>query len=131
MADELRVYPATFPAGTPQSSPLTINVGFPPRELATLEIVVPPGPMGYMGFAITMGGVNVIPVQSGTYIVTDDETIHWPLSGMPNSGAWQVTGYNTDVFDHTVYLRFLVNLLQAGQSSMSPTPALLSALSNL
>lgn len=120
MAQELYAFQVTIPAGTPVSSPVVTNVTLPVRSLSALEVIVPPGPMGFMGFAVTMGGVHVLPINAGTYIVTDDEVIHWPVSDLPTSGAWQVTGYNTDVFDHTVYLRFLVDLI--------PTPRALSAV---
>lgn len=111
MAREVRAFVATIPAGTAQATPVRISVAFPVRKVDSLEIIVPPGPSGLMGFAITMAGVNVIPVVAGTYIVTDDERITWPLDGLPDSGAWQVSGYNTDVFDHSVYLRWLVDIV--------------------
>lgn len=119
MAREIRSFQAVIPAGTAQTSPIRISVAMPVRKVDTLEIVVPPGPSGMMGFAITMGGVNIIPVQPGTYMVTDDERIVWDLTNLPTSGAWQVSGYNTGNFDHTVYLRWLVDIVDA-PSSQSP-----------
>jgi len=120
VADEIRAFQATFPAGTLQSAPLRIPLTMPVRKIDTLEILVPPGPSGVMGFAITMGGVNVIPVQAGTYVVTDGETITWPMAGYPTSGAWQITGYNTGFFDHTVYMRWLVDQV----TGVGPQPLL-------
>lgn len=114
MAREVYSYQVTIPAGTSPATPFTANTPTPVRTLSELEIVVPPGPAGLMGFAITMGGVNVLPVMPGTWVVTDDERITWSLEGQPNSGAWQLTGYNTGVFDHTVYMRFLADLVDAG-----------------
>lgn len=108
-ANEIRGFSVTIPAGTLQSAPLRQSITMPPRIVDTLQVIIPPGPSGLMGFAITMGGVNVLPIQPGTFIVTDNEKITWPLTGLPDSGAWQLTGYNTGVFDHTVYLRWLVN----------------------
>lgn len=121
MADEVRAYQATFPAGTPITVPLTVNMGFPPRKVDTLEIVVPPGPAGLMGFRVTMGGTQVIPINVGTWLITDDDKISWPLDNMPNSGAWQVMGYNTDEYDHSIYLRWLVDQV-AGNTAGSPIP---------
>jgi hypothetical protein len=121
MANEVRSFQATFPAGTDITSPLTINMGFPPRTVDTLELVIPPGPSGLMGFRITMGGTSVIPIQPGIWLITDDERITWKLDGYPNSGAWQIQGYNTDEYDHSVYLRWLVNVI-AGSTDTSLVP---------
>lgn len=123
MAIEVRAFQVTIPAGTLQSAPLRQDMKFPVRKVDTLEIIVPPGPSGLMSFAVTMGGVNVLPTVPGTFIVTDDEKISWPLTGLPDSGAWQLTGFNTDLFDHTVYLRWLVDLVAA--------PVARSPLSNI
>lgn len=109
MASEVYSFQVTVPAGTAQNAPFRQSLTLPVRKVDTLEIVVPPGPSGQMGFAITMGGINVMPIQSGQYIVTDDQKISWPITDLPTSGAWQLTGYNTDVWPHSVYLWFLVD----------------------
>jgi len=124
VASEVYTFQATIPAGTAQATPFRQSLTIPVRKVDTLEIVVPPGPSGQMGFAITMGGVNVLPLQSGQYIVTDDQKITWPIENLPTSGAWQLTGYNTDVWPHTVYLWFLVD-----QVSMPGTQPLLTSVS--
>lgn len=127
MSDEVRSYQATFPAGTSQSTPLTVAISFPPRVVNTLEIIVPPGPSGLMGFRISMGGVPVLPIQANTWLVTDDDKIVWPLDGFPTSGAWQIQGYNTDEYDHSVYLRWLVSQVGSStQSGLSAPPTLAS-----
>lgn len=119
MAIEVRPFQVTIPAGTLQTALFRQDMAFPVRKVDTLEIVVPPGPSGLMGFAVTMGGVNVLPTVPGTFIVTDDEKIRWPLTGLPDSGAWQLSGYNTDLFDHSVYVRWLVDLVST-PGSQSP-----------
>jgi hypothetical protein len=81
-----------------------------------------------MGFAITSDGAAVIPVQPGAYIVADDEWDNLDLAGYQDSGAWQVTGYNNDGFDHTVYLIFKTvppGGDQAAPASVQPAPALI------
>lgn len=64
-----------------------------------------------MGWQLSSDGVAVIPVVPGTFIVADDESDDWPLDGYPDAGNWQVTGYNTGVYPHTVYLTFLLDLI--------------------
>lgn len=97
---------ATITAGTPKASPATVSI---PIISGTVEIIrwrVPPGPRGNFGWQLAMSGVNVIPENAGSYIVADDESDVITVSGLPDSGAWQVIGYNTGTNDHTVYLDF-------------------------
>lgn len=111
MAREIYAFDITIPASTAKSLPYTADITMPVRQVDTIEIVVPPGPSGLMGFAVAMNGVNVLPKVAGTFIVTDNETISWPVDGLPTSGDWSIIGYNTDDFDHTIYLRWLVDLI--------------------
>lgn len=117
MAVEVYAFAVTIPAGTLITAPFRQSITMPVRKVDTLEWRVPPGPSGLMGFAVTMGGVNVLPTKPGTYLVADDEHAEWSLTGLPDSGAWQVSGYNTGVFDHAVYLRWLVDVVTAGRST--------------
>lgn len=65
-----------------------------------------------MGFSIGAAGTPILPVQLGTFIVTNDEVIDWPLENQIDSGGWSLFGYNTGSFDHTVYIRFLLQIPQ-------------------
>lgn len=126
MASEVYAFQVTIPAGTALATPFRQLVTFPVRKVDTLEVTIPPGPAGNMGFAITMRGINVMPLVPNTWIVTDNERIRWDITDLPTSGDWQVSGYNTGTFDHTVYLRWLVGLTNTpgtvpllGQTSFS------------
>lgn len=112
----------TIPAGTAQSSPLVTPVSFPDRVVSGVHWKVPPGPSGLMGWRLTMSnGIAVIPVGGG-WIISDDDSDTWVLSNQPTSGQWEVTGYNTDVYDHTVYITFLLDLT-GGQTAPVPMTA--------
>lgn len=63
-----------------------------------------------MGWALTSAGTPVIPIQQGAYIVTDNASATWDLEGYLDSGNWQVTAYNTGLYDHTVYLTFQLDM---------------------
>lgn len=130
MAREVYAFAVTIPPNTPQNSLSIQAITIPQRRVSTLEIVVPPGPSGLMGFLITMGGVRVIPSMVQSFIITDDERITWPLTDLPTSGAWQLAGYNTDVWPHTVYLRWLVDLVDSVPTGPLLTGTTLSALSS-
>lgn len=131
MAVEIRQYPCVIPAGTPQNAPVRIDLTFPPRTVERVEIDVPPGSSGLMGFALQNSGVTVIPFGSAAFIVAVDVHLSWDLTDYIDSGSWQLLGYNTDVFAHSVYVRFLLNLVpeQAGPV-IAPAPSVLGMTSD-
>lgn len=110
MADEVRRFTATIPAGTPILTPVTVNITFPPRTVRTIDWRVPPGPTGLMGWRLSMGGVQVLPTRSDSWVIEDDQAHTFVVDNYPDSGAWQVIGYNTGVFNHSVYLTFHLDL---------------------
>lgn len=135
MAQEIRAFTVTTPAGTTQAAPLVTNIAMPPRIVREVEIRVPPGPYGNMGFALGLAGVPIIPYNAGQFIVTDNEIITWPLGeDYPNSGAWQVISFNTGRYPHSIQLRFMLDLVTnkitvpvivpniVGLSSSGPAP---------
>lgn len=126
-AAEIRSFAPVIPAGTPQSAPVTVNLAFPPRLVQAVTWQVPPGPSGLMGWRLTMSGGNAVIPVGGGWIVADNRSGSWPLTGMPDSGAWELTGYNTDVYDHAVYLEFLLGLIPVPAATVQlATPAALS-----
>ena len=116
MATETRSFQVTIPAGTPQAAPVVVNVPFPSSEVERITAKVPPGPSGLMGFALTMNGQQVIPINAGAWLIADNHTYDWALTDLPNTGQWQVTGYNTDIYDHTIYLDFMLAPLGSAAS---------------
>lgn len=101
-------FAATVPAGTSIAAPHTVALTMPAVIIDIVRWRVPPGPRGHLGWFLSMGGVQVIPEAAGSYVIADNESDDWTVSDLPDSGAWQLTGYNTGTFDHTVYLYFHV-----------------------
>jgi len=129
MAREVRSFSPSVPAGTTIASGWTADLSFPARTVVEIDVRVPPGPRGQMGFAIGSAGVPVIPFQSGQWIVTDDESIDWPLTDYIDSGSWTLFAYNLGQFAHTVYVRFqLDTIAQPSSAVANPIPA--AAISN-
>lgn len=108
-----RVIPLTcvVPANTAIASPQQFPLQFPAANVERIDVRVPPGPGGYVGFAVQYGGGNFIPEGNGTWIVADDQYIQWPLTGAPDGGNWTITAYNQDVIPHTLYVFFLISEL--------------------
>jgi hypothetical protein len=129
VAREIRTFQVTIPAGTAKASPVTVAINFPPRTVVQLDWQVPDGPAGLMGWALTVSGQPVIPRNSGAYIIANDVARSWPLEGYPDQGQWQVTGYNTDIYDHSVYFDFLLEL--NGTASPQPVQLPSAAISTM
>jgi hypothetical protein len=118
MAQELYSVAVLIPAGTLPSAPAVTPITLPPREYVLLDIMVPPGPQGAVGFALGFANTPIIPTNRGGWIISDDEKFELALDNYPDTGAWQFTGYNTGLYDHTIYLRFHANpLTQPGSSA--------------
>lgn len=123
MADQVFSFTCTVPAGTAIATPQTQQLSMPACIVASIGILVPPGPRGLMGFAIGASGVAVIPATPGTWFVVDDYADEWPLENQISSGAWEFFGYNVGQYDHSVYLRFMINLPSlVGASQPQPLP---------
>lgn len=120
MADQVKRFTATFAAGTPVAAPATVDISFPPGQVRTIDWRVPPGPAGVMGWRLTMGGVQVIPDDSDPWVIEDNHSGTFTLTDYPDSGAWQVTGYNTGVNNHSVYLVFHIDLLRRAPELAAP-----------
>lgn len=112
MAQRIETFDVTIPAGTlvaaPQVTALAFNIGV----VQGIEIQVPPGPSGLVGFRIRHSGDTVIPYDRSKWIIADNDVIRWPLEGFPTGRAWSIEAYNTDVYAHTLYIRFLVSEIQ-------------------
>lgn len=132
----LRVYQftVTIPADTPKSAPATTDLSIDNWDLEMLDLEVPPGPAGLMGFYVANNGVQWIPQGDGEWLVWDDVQKSWPFTDQPNASGWQIVGYNTGAYDHDVIVRMHVNPPDAGAStpavpavtfiqSPAPTPA--------
>lgn len=108
MGSLIKHFAASILPGTAQASPVTVALAMPGRTVVGVRIRVPPGPRGLMGFRLTASGGPVIPEDPGQFLVADAEVFDWDLVDVPQGAAWQLQGYNTGAFAHTVYLDFRV-----------------------
>jgi hypothetical protein len=96
-------------------------------DVIEVDVKVPPGPNGNVGFFIGAGGSQYIPRTKGSFIMPDDDYFTWPLVNAITSGSWSVTAFNTDAFDHTIQVGFQVN--ETGSAHISQVPLLPSSSS--
>lgn len=131
MATELKTFDVTTPAGTTKASPQVASLAMPPRLVERIEIMVPTGPNGQLGLQLTTGGQLIYPVDKNTWIIASGEVVNLELTGAIQSGAWQLTSYNTGQYPHTVQVRFYLNVVQQAAQSTPSQPIPLTVLTPL
>lgn len=124
---------ATIPAGTTLAAPIKADMSFDPATVETITVIIPPGPSGLVGFQLWVKGGQAIPANQGGWVIGDDRTITWQLASLPDSGAWQLVGYNLDIYDHIIYVEFQVasNAAVAAASDAEATDSTTSDLLSL
>lgn len=109
MAERVLQHTATIPAGTARNAPVTVALPFDNWEVESVDLEVPPGPAGCMGFYLANNGQWWVPRSPGEFLVWDDRCESFYATGWPVAGGWQIVGFNLGDYDHTVVVRFAVN----------------------
>lgn len=119
-----RLYGVTFTvaAGTAIAAPQLAPVALEDAQLVSVRIVIPDGHNGFTGLQVRWGGTQIIPFGTGTWITANSETMDVDWGGEITAGGIVLAGYNTDLFPHSFYLRFLITDLAA-----APTATVVSA----
>lgn len=118
----IQSYTVLTPANTAAATPQSVQIQFPPGTTTRIDIKVPPGPSGNLAINVNAGGNNYIPVNTGGFLFPDDDDLSFPVSNAPNSGNWTVVSYNTDVWDHSIYITFHVEEFPSTPIASSTTP---------
>jgi hypothetical protein len=119
--DEHWEFVVTTPAGTTKTAPLNTLTRMPARRIAGISWMIPQGPSGTMGWRFTMGGVQVIPVNIGAWLIRDGNADGSELARLPDSGSWDITSYNTGTVAHALYVTYYATVIR-------PKPALVVPL---
>lgn len=122
MFDEVQAFALTIPAHTPIAAPVILPCTMPARRVELFHWRVPAGHGGLTGFRLSMGGVQVFPANLGAWIIANGEQETWPVKDMPDSGAWDITAYNTGNNAHQLFVRFMVNIIGKGEAPPVPLP---------
>ena len=125
MAQEVHQFTATIPANTPTTALFTSTIPIQGYEIESIDLEVPPGPAGLMGFYLARSGQQWLPFEAGEFLVWDDRFDSWYLSDQPSGVGWEIVGYNLDTYDHSVVARFHVNSPSVSISSSAPALTIL------
>lgn len=121
MAERIEAFEVSTPNGTLETAPLRTPLVFNDGIVTALHILVPPGPSGFLRFRIEYGGEQVIPITPGEFLVADNEVIRWDVSRYPTGRAWETLTFNTDIYPHSIFLRFLIDEFRTPARQL-PTP---------
>lgn len=114
MAERVLQSTATIPAGTPFAAPVTVKLPFDGWDIEAIDLEVPPGPTGALGFQLANNGVPWVPRTPGEWLIWDDHWERFTPTNYPAAGGWQVIAWNVGSFAHNVVVRFHVNPIQVG-----------------
>jgi hypothetical protein len=110
MAVQIRPFALTVPAQTLAVAPVTFPTDLGYYTVSAVSVVLPPGLNGLVGFRFTSGDLAMVPASATDWIIGSGETLEWSMSGQIETGAWQVVAYNTGIYDHTIYVRYFLEL---------------------
>jgi hypothetical protein len=107
----------TVPAGTQPGTPASFAMQVSPQLVQAINVRVPPGPHGCVGFQVDYGGGQAFPYGLGSWMVADDSNIITTPPADLTSGAWKLIAYNTGTYDHTLYVTMSVAAGSSTQTS--------------
>lgn len=128
-ATRVEVFECPLPAGTPKVAPVEIGTPFAAGELVRAELLFPDGCAGLVGVRLAVGHAQAVPITAGSWLVGNDETLGYDLAGQINNGAWSVVGYNLDIYQHVVHVRYLIADASSLPGASLQAPATLPLLS--
>lgn len=115
MADRIEITTVTIPANTVIASFQTTQADFQNGRVDRLEVRIPPGPSGLVGFRVAHSGQVIIPRRGDEWFVTDNDKLDWDLSNYPTGNAWEIDAYNIDVYEHRIF--FWWHITELGRDS--------------
>jgi len=97
--------PAATPASAPQSTATALGWSF----LHAVQVRIPPGHAGFTGLQIVWNGVGIVPFTTApSWIIGNDDYLVFDVDETLDTQLTVLT-FNTDVFAHSHYLRFVTS----------------------
>jgi hypothetical protein len=112
----------TFQPGTTPTAPASTPVTLGDSILLRVDVKVPPGPGGCMGFQVQYANNVILPWGSlAQYLILDGDDIGFDVN-TEIGGTMQIVGYNTGFWPHSIYLRFeYIPIVVASSGTIIPT----------
>lgn len=104
--NRVEAFAVLVPASTPVASPALTDVSFQDGIVQWIEVDVPSGHNRLTGLQVLAAHGQAIPYTAGEFLVVSARELHYDITGFIDTGSFQANAYNTDVYDHTFYLRF-------------------------
>lgn len=126
MSLQVQHFPVTIPTGVAIATPQVTQLQLGVFQVDWVEVEVPAGVNGVVGFYVASSGQQVVPFRKGSapiWVRTTDTIKHWDLVEAPTSGDWQLVAYNIGGYPHLLQVTFGVELTGAtiaGVSSQVP-----------
>lgn len=120
--DQIQHFSAIIPPNTPIATPVSVPMQLGIWAVEWIEIEIPDGPNGQVGFYLASSGQQLIPFRIGNvpnWLITNDTLRHWDMTNLPNSGDWSLVGYNLGNFPHNIQVTFGLALL-VGSPAVAP-----------
>ena len=111
----------TSPAGTLAAAPTVASLALEAATLESVQVIIPPGHSALTGVRVVRQDVTILPWSPGTWLSGDSENEVWEIGSYFDAGDLHMEAYNTDIFDHTFYLRF--NLADDAPRALIGPPA--------
>lgn len=124
MGSRYRTLAILVTAGTTIAAPNQILWQLEDNILTTLSILVPPGHNGTTGIRFLRSQQPVIPFAAGRYLIANGETVNIEYNEELTESQLLVQTYNTDIYDHTFYLRAVITDLPSIGPRGSTVPAI-------
>ena len=112
MADrvtQVRQYDLTVPTTATPAAPSTFQTPLDQAtDLVWLEIEIPPGARGQVGFFLASSNQQVFPFRTGTvpkWMRLDGVMPRYDLDLGISSGDWQIVAYNQGFYNHLIVVR--------------------------
>jgi len=107
---QVRPFVVTVPAGTTKAAPLKTRLAVEDTwVIEWVELEVPPGPLGQLGFYLASSGTPMLPFSAPgapAYFVLNDRIVRYDMDPSVYPSDWACVAYNTGNYPHTFYVRF-------------------------
>lgn len=109
MATRVLPFTVVVPPDTLSTAPINVPLNLDGWDIERIDLEVPAGSSGLMGFQLYNNGVGFIPYGINQWIVWDEVRESYYLEDQPNAGGWECVAYNDGNYAHSVTLRFHVS----------------------